>query len=641
MHNHATFRPLKCELCKNRFFLSNKRLAHMANRHPTDYKCKICVIQFARAFNYASHMLHEHQTKVNVPKFDLEEYDVPANRMRFTKKSTAVRELKRLSLAGSAPDVVEATDSEASSFLSLPQDPLKCSECDLEFDSSRALRIHMRNHSSGIGFQKVLETIAKSRENKILDCIHECDVCHKKFSAVFALNAHKKFKHKLEPIEVKKRKSDKPKYECECDICDFTSHRRDYVEHHVKAAHKPEFHCRYCTRIISNYNYFVQHLAETHPRAKETAQLFECDGCKKAFRTLESMEQHKNCKHDADRKLPENYCETCGVSYSDATGLEVHFGNHLHKGLVSFLEARSGAVSCNVVKSEPTENESVEVLESNGSDEDPFRRMLEQRFESSEEPPTKRPRFTMSRTSRLSIDEDKLDYLKYLQMHNGVYKCGLCGKLKTIRKHMLHHLKQHKEVPTYSCDRCSEKFVFKRKYDKHLQEHLEQDAAAQKDDAMEHPKFQENSKPNPNEIACQICNLTFKLTIMLNRHNSTWHGSDNPDKDLSMEMQKAKKEEEKQEVAVIKLLRCKHCLEAFIKPFELKEHLRVKHNSESIDQPVECEPTTSADLKSGDFPCDKCKIVFKEKKFLENHQKFFCMHRQSKGDEAMPAINEQ
>lgn len=124
---------------------------------------------------------------------------------------------------------------------------------------------------------------------------------------------------------------------------------------------------------------------------------------------------------------------------------------------------------------------------------------------------------------------------------------------------------------------------------------------------------------------------------MRNRHNSTWHGEENEFRALSMAEQKQKKEEPKLELAPIKLLRCKHCLEAFIKPLELKEHLKVKHNSESTDQPPD-EATRSS------FNCEKCKYVFEEKKFLENHQKFFCVHRQLKSEtDTTPqtVINEQ
>lgn len=652
LHNHATMRPLKCEICPQKFFLTNKRIKHMSRRHPEDYKCSVCSIQYDRAHHYANHMQTEHKIVVKVPKIDQNEINVPAHLMRFTKKSTAVRTLAKLNKNPQFCDIGD--DSESSSFFLLPQDPLKCSECDEEFDSSRSLRIHMRNHSSSVGYKAIVAEITRARELKALEYVHQCDVCEKKFSAIFALNAHKKFKHSVElsTPESRKRKaaeSTKPKYEVECDICEFTSHRRDYIEHHVKAAHKPEFHCRNCTRILSNYNLYMYHMSEMHPKAKENvSKLNKCSECYKSFRTVECLTIHKEKKHLTESEIPENYCGICGVSYLDAVGLEIHNSNHVHRSIKSFVEGRCIPMTVGI-KSEPEENKSmlVDNGETASDAEDPFERMLVQKIAPDDQPPpAKRSRFAPSRLSilRSSEDDDKLEYLKFLQCTNGIYKCGICGKQKTARKYMLHHLKQHKEVPTYRCERCDEKFVFKKKYDKHMLIHNEPDEPdapllREENDAEEHPKFQEIVK---NEISCDICKQNFKLTIMLNRHNSTWHADDNPDKELSMEEQKAKPE-----LGVIKLLRCKHCLEAFIKPSELKDHLKDRHNSESIDQPLECEASQSTNecgtSKSGNFPCDKCRFVFQEKKFLDNHQKFFCRHRQAKSEseEVTNVINEQ
>lgn len=551
-------------------------------------------------------------------------------------------------------------DSESSSFMLMPQEPLKCVECGEEFDSSRSLRIHMRNHSNSAGYKTVVENLARARELKALEYVHQCEFCEKKFSALFALNAHKKFKHNSEsptPTATRKHKLDKPKYEVDCDICEFKSHRRDYVEHHVKALHRTEFQCRHCFRICSNYNMYMYHLSENHPKGKENLRLLlKCDQCDKAFKLPESLTTHKEKKHETVVNKPEHYCYTCGVGYTELYGLEIHNGNHVHKSLQNFIDRKS-AVALGV-KNEPTDNDTMLIgtlpfpeSDDTVSELDPFQRMMEYKLRSTDGPPSKRSRFSPtsrfagSRNSILRLppnEEDKLEYLQYLQFDDGVYKCGICGKVKNVRKHMLHHLKQHKEVPTYSCDRCPEKFVFKKKYEQHMEIHENQpDTSLQREEMNidEHPKYQETAKKNSNEIVCSICDTTFKLTIMLNRHNSTWHADDNPDKDMSMIEQKAKKE-----VPAIKLLRCKHCLQAFIIPSELKEHLKVQHNSESIEdgEPEEDEAGQSDASKNGTFPCDKCRFVFKEKKFLENHTKFFCMHRQSKSDgDGAQVINEQ
>lgn len=241
--------------------------------------------------------------------------------------------------------------------------------------------------------------------------------------------------------------------------------------------------------------------------------------------------------------------------------------------------------------------------------------------------------------------EDKLEYLKYLQCVDNVFKCGICGKTKEVRKYMLHHLKQHDEVPTYRCkrDRCAEKFVFKKKYEQHLKWHEEQ--KMQTVEVDENPKIPDVEEDN--EIKCKICEIKFKLKIMLNRHNLTWHGEENPNKDLTMKEQKSKKEIEanKQDPIVIRIFDCTSCSEVFTNIADRDEHTKEKHKQEredESDQAIHDEPlidqgkVIANGLENGTgFTCEKCHFVFDELIFLENHQKFFCRHRSSS------AINEQ
>lgn len=212
------------------------------------------------------------------------------------------------------------------------------------------------------------------------------------------------------------------------------------------------------------------------------------------------------------------------------------------------------------------------------------------------------------------------DYLSFKQLPNGSYKCGICGKIKVSRKFLLHHLKQHEEVPTFNCSKCPERFVFKRKYDKHIRIHEKNDSSnlVNTDDDVinneivdKHPKFQETTKVTQCEgIRCNVCKMSFKLTIMLNKHNATWHSEENPNKDLSMQEQKHKNKE----VGTIKLHRCNFCSDTYHRPEKLEEHLRCAH----------AEVKSTETLK---FKCSKCKLTFDEQQFLENHEKLFCLFR--------------
>lgn len=596
----------------------------------------------------------DHQKSVAVRKFNEDEITIPSFKMRYTKKITSVRKLKQQQQRGDngEEEMSKQEVDETAFFQSIAQNGTICNVCNEDFYSSRALRIHLRNHASSCGSAMAVKT---ETEPKLQAAEHACDICEKKFFTRLALGAHKNFKHKTRAqVETKKKSGGKIKYEVDCDICDFTSSRRDYIEHHVKAAHKTEFHCSNCTRILSSYNLFLYHLYDSHPRVtKNPQQVHKCEECEKQFRSEENLKLHKTHKHTMNKTIPDHHCVTCGVTFEVAAGYESHINNYVHKAVQAFMDSRLNT-SPTGIKYEPKEIEAMQVAtqkleDSEGDQMDPFECLLKQALGKSDEPATKRAKLTPDPepTATTSKDDDKLDYLKYLQCVGNNYKCGICGKEKSIRKYMLHHLKQHKEVPTYDCHLCPEQFVFRKKYEKHVKSHENGELLhSEENDAEEHPKFQETSVANVNEIKCHICNHPFKLTIMLNRHNSQWHADDNPDKHLSISDQKANKDEPKsdQTLEPIKLLRCKHCLEAFIRPLELKEHLKQKHDSESVDQPMDAEPsdTDEQDDESeggGSFACDRCKFVFKEQRFLENHKKMFCVHRQTKnGDEV---INEQ
>lgn len=677
VHNHATTRPMKCELCDVGFFLAVKRMKHMNRKHRDDYKCTVCGVQFDRGINYVEHMEKEHQVTVTVPLVDDKLVQVTNNDMRFTKKVTAVRALGKLNN--------KETNSCDTSFVSSSLGPWKCDECTEEFDSSRAHRIHLRHHLNGGTFVKQIpEFVEPQKEIKTNEPNQECDICEKKFSTPLALSAHKSFKHKTESMIAlsRKRKADRIKYDVDCDMCDFVSPRRDYVEHHVKHNHKPEFFCKHCLRTLSNYNIYLYHINESHPKAIEVLQFAKkCNECQKSFRTDENLKMHQEYKHGINAVQRPHRCQPCGVVFKNESLFEQHNQNHYHSGLVKFLSNQSigkphtprtpfgrpqpssslihRPLTRFKVKNEPVEVEAMkfyghENTQESDVDKDPFKKMLERKIDDLNEPPAKRARLAAPsptpahvNTPQSSDDtNDKLEYLKYLQTHADGFKCGICGKKKAVRKYMLHHLKQHDEVPTYKCPKCPEKFVFRTKYDKHLLSHeshsgLGNELRQEMNVDEEHPKFQDLPKEVPTAIKCGICQMNFKLTIMLNRHNSTWHSDDNFDKRLSMSEQKAKKDEPKQEVAVLKLLKCKLCQQAFIKPLELKEHLKEEHNTESNDIQMDLEQCQSSAQgepnKSGIFSCDKCKIHYTEKKFLENHQRHFCIHRE-KGDQAM---NEQ
>lgn len=65
--------------------------------------------------------------------------------------------------------------------------------------------------------------------------------------------------------------------------------------------------------------------------------------------------------------------------------------------------------------------------------------------------------------------DDHKSYLDFLICNENDYQCSICGVSKEKRRLLVEHLKWcHDEVPTYSCNHCSDKFLFQVKYDDHI-----------------------------------------------------------------------------------------------------------------------------------------------------------------------------
>lgn len=732
-YNHAIARPFRCELCPHKgFFTRMKRLAHMKITHPNDYNCQQCNKQYDRAHEYAAHM-KQHSVTVVIPNINEDEINVPFDKMGYMMNKSIAKVMLKEKFGKAKPaklpvrvktpvEPVEEPSDVQQYFAAVASLGSKCAICHREFPTSRALRIHLRNHTDG-DFQQVADgdvvvidpiPVDSPPPVLIVEKKEECDVCGNKFATPFALNAHKKMKH--EHVWKKRRSSvyapSGKFFEFFCDICDFTSTRRDYLDRHVGSAHCPEFRCQFCNKQMSNYNYYSFHLHDFHPSVAANAHLnsIKCTQCYKCFSTEQNRDSHIQTMHKTGKIFPKHYCPVCCVSLGDKNGLECHKVLKSHKQHVKFLSGKTvvsdlfadlfvvddtdqipfappptpvlpavvTAAKANLpklkpierptrIKAEPVDAAPVTVTrtrsfakaqsglispEPNGTD--PMLAMMTKSVKvepTSYEPSKKRTRLSSSAmasgSSRSSLEEptageeDKMEYLKYLKTVDNVFECGICGKRKNVRKYMLHHLKQHKEIPTYQCSQCQEKFVFKRKYELHMETHNPGVSHREVIDVDEHPKFQETAPAESEKIECKICQHTFRLTIMLNRHNTQYHDESNPNRALSATDQKLKKDGVKLEPTVIKVIKCKFCSEAFIKAADLETHMSEKHTpvQDEVEEDEEGESAGDSSKTSNlVLTCDKCNLVFHEQKFLENHQLFFCQHRPGKNGKAM---NEQ
>lgn len=118
-------------------------------------------------------------------------------------------------------------------------------------------------------------------------------------------------------------------------------------------------------------------------------------------------------------------------------------------------------------------------------------------------------------------------YLNFIVCQENSFSCAICGFVAVARKMIICHLKNHDQVPSYSCSKCTEKFFFKLK----LQEHLE--GHAQDENQPDHKTGDKTSVKT-----CITCDKSFDTISELIDHNLAWHSKSNANRCFPMEFQR-------------------------------------------------------------------------------------------------------
>lgn len=125
----------------------------------------------------------------------------------------------------------------------------------------------------------------------------------------------------------------------ECDICDMTVNRRDYLDRHVKAQHPHEFECRPCNQQFSTFHYFLRHMDLSHDNLMLGFSGDECKTCKKQFSDSKNLELHITNKHSGNTLHKPN-CSMCGIQFGNAFQEQKHPGWGVHKYMKQLMAKR-------------------------------------------------------------------------------------------------------------------------------------------------------------------------------------------------------------------------------------------------------------------------------------------------------------
>ncbi|XP_070377877.1 zinc finger protein 354B-like isoform X3 [Dermacentor albipictus] len=186
-----------------------------------------------------------------------------------------------------------------------------CSHCDVGFDTSTALSLHVR------------------RMHTVCLCVYTCEYCLHMFERRSAYNMHVASKHEDGTVTML---SSFPEVELRCSHCPSFITSSDLVlTRHLQSMHPDveAFGCRMCSLVFQE-----QREREEHEQTVHTVKLnrlgsqciYFCRICDKAITTLSGLACHLRVHLGQREKL--FLCPTCGAQLATATTLRIHMMLH-------------------------------------------------------------------------------------------------------------------------------------------------------------------------------------------------------------------------------------------------------------------------------------------------------------------------
>ena len=192
-----------------------------------------------------------------------------------------------------------------------------------------------------------------------------------------------------------------------------------------------------------------------------------------------------------------------------------------------------------------------------------------------------------------SLDVDKEEPKK-------VYKCLLCDRFYKTQQHLkFHHQAMHNNK-SFDCDTCDRKFSYKTALDRHLR-------AGHGSDNEDSDDNIDNEEQSDKEHKCLDCGLSFKSTILMQKHFEELHRNANGLTCGICEREFTKQEHLNQHYFAVhtdNTYDCKECGRGFSFKSALERHIKVVHENRK------------------DHVCSACGKEFGNKYDLNQHFEF-------------------
>ncbi|XP_023231301.1 zinc finger protein 423-like [Centruroides sculpturatus] len=479
MRIHITSTTHPCEMCSETFSSTRQLRRHMVNAHQKhyDHVCTVCGDVFEHAKSLDHHLQKAHQVLTTcVEDNSLEEMSESS-----PGQSSSSGDLKDLESSECSSMLEEGAESPVSvtddsvvppaeamhtymckdCFHSKTED-LRCSECQVKFESISELEKHKLTHKKTyqcIKCQMSFETEGEIQLHVATHVLqegtnHECNLCHKVFDSPAKLQCHL-IEHTFEgcssyacyicssvfttPHLIQSHMLDhglnsRP---YDCSQCHQRFFFRAELEHHgIAHSHCNQLQCPECNKVFANFVNLNNH-RKIHEQKGGT---LKCSLCPEVFYTSADMQQHHfRCHSDTDLHEGKKYfpCTECEKVFPCMSNLQGHM--RIHTQGTKFI--------CPQCNKEFALSRNLNIHMRSHSGEKPY------------ECPICKKRFARKENRKA-----------HLKSHTGLkpFMCPHCGKTFSRKCHVKEHMRIHITSTTHPCEMCSETFSSTRQLRRHM-----------------------------------------------------------------------------------------------------------------------------------------------------------------------------
>ena len=314
----CTTEVVKCTECDEIFDSVLKLSKHMDEEHSDlIWSCKFCSDKFSRKKFLMAHVRTAHDERpYKCDKCD-KRFESEQN-LQIHEKMHDKKKKHRCEICGNFYSSSTALNTHME-LHTMKEKPFKCEKCTSAFYNKHQLKSHVKMVHEEPSKCKICHAPLRGAPAVIRKhmlnvhgekYMYECNVCDKRFEALYELNAHKKSHTQS----------------FQCNVCGKVfAHKRNYIQHMKRHAGTPTYKCDECGEMFVTNDAKCKHVKNKHSNEKK----FHCDICGKSFKASEVFKHHQEI-HENERKY---ICKLCGKGFNSPGSIWKHRAVHERQGI--------------------------------------------------------------------------------------------------------------------------------------------------------------------------------------------------------------------------------------------------------------------------------------------------------------------